>query len=1247
LLWRQKAANVSQFAVFDIPCNHNIDAYVLRLKKEWKREERQSQPSFIKAILRTFRRNVLWLTPTMAIEMFAHIGNSLLVAEMLYWLRDEETEQWKGFIYAMGLTLVALALALAQNHTIRNFKLLGGAIRATILEVLTDKILNTSVPSLNKAKAGTLINLASQHLDILENVQFAVMIVYIPIFVIFATGVLCWRLGWVGLVTSAVTISILPIQIFITKVVIKEVRNMMRIIDQRVGLVSAVLDGIKLIKMFAWTQAMYELVSISRLAEAKSIIRKFTVLGCTFNISSCGHAVILLVTFVVYVQKWEMSVPDILGTWSLILSLHFYVNGTMSGVIGVVTNMRVIGQRLGELMQSKDWEEVRFLTSKASLEVRRLSASWKPDVAHISPFVISRGSDTDALKITPSPRSTRRRSSGEMMTYSIFECAFKAKPGELCFVIGPTGSGKSSLLMALLGELNIVEGDIALSGKVAYVEQEPWLFVGSVRDNIILNKEFDEDLYGEVTQVCCLETDLEALSDKDQTIIGPKGTNLSGGQKARIALARALYSKSEIYLLDDPLSAVDSVVAKDLFKHAICDYLQGKTIVLVTHQTQYAIKADKVVVMSQGTIVFFGTYPDAVEDTFCSTLLSAPQNNVLEKSPQRRGSVSYHIEPVTDQIDEKRQAKVVEPEEVDSVPISLYIKFLRAAYGTVWILLPWFLANCLFQVSYLAIPYWLTLWAAQSWEEQQRAFYPCILFLIFALAFLFGLIRVRLVASTIIRASSSLHNRVVGSLLHTHCRFFDLTPVGQILAVLTRDVMSLDSELIETTLQAVEYCFMIAGLFILIVVLNQYSLAPLAIAVILIGILIFKTSSVARELRKSDMIAKGPILSHISSILAGIPSIRAYQVAPMIRKAASTSIRNSFRAYCHFYWQILCCSLYMDLIAVLLIGANSFIVAALKGTLDAQTIGIGLSYTMMILLFIANSARRTMMATYMMTSAQRLDQYTHLDPESSPPFQPFQVTNGRIAFQGVYMKYAPELDYVLQDLSFIIEAGMKVGVVGRTAAGKSSLIAVVFGLVPLQQGSVCIDDQAIAQVDVTELRKELAVIPQQPFLFAGSIRENLDLFKHRSEEDLWEALRGVELETYVAELPQGLDTEMSQATSLSLGQRQLICLARAALRRNKILFMDEATANIDKGTDDLIQRKLRDKFAHCTVVTIAHRIRTVIDNDRVIVMDAGRCVEYDTPKALLERPRSIFTEIVNATGLEESASLRRAAGYHR
>ncbi|KAL4220738.1 Multidrug resistance-associated protein 4 [Mactra antiquata] len=892
----------------------------------------------------------------------------------------------------------------------------------------------------------------------------------------------------------------------------------------------------------------------------------------------------------------------------------------------------------------------------------------------------------------------------------------KVDTGKLLAVIGPVGAGKSSLLMAVLKELPLLNGYINVKGRLAYVAQQPWVFSASLRQNIIFGNKYEKAKYDKILRVCALHKDMDIMPHGDMTLIGDRGVSLSGGQRARVSLARALYMDADVYLLDDPLSAVDAAVGRHIFENVVQGYLKDKPRILVTHQLQFLKEAEQIVILKEGAMIGKGTFTELSKSKIdFSSLLkhdekeneepdlyknvdirklhrqrshdhSNGQVNVLRQRSREDSSCSRHsvIDPLQGSvmslvsIGTEFEAEAVQlPEEEErhegTVGIRVYYEYFKAGAGLLKFLVLSILCIAA-QCSYIFSDWWLSYWSNQ--EEARHAailrkemenstvtnytsnitipdvdtHYNVAVFSgIIGSVFLFGLLRALMFFKVTVDASQHLHNRMFASILRSHIGFFDTNPVGRILNRFSKDVGHMDDLLPITFFDFVQCALLILGIIIVAGVVNPWVfivVGPLIVLFVVIRRYYIRTS---RHIKRLEATTRSPVFSHLSASLQGLHTIRAFGVQDKFIEEFDNHQDLHTESWFLFLTSSRWLAIRLDWLCAMFVTAVSFCCVLAAGSLNAGLVGLSMTYAMTLMGMFQWGVRQSAEVENQMISVERVLDYARLPSEAElevnnedkPPQDWPQ--NGEISARGASLRYSLDAPLVLKDLNFTIKAREKVGIVGRTGAGKSSLITMFFRLVE-PNGQIYIDDVCTAKIGLHDLRKHISIIPQDPVLFTGKLRRNLDPFSLHNDDALWRALSEVQLKNAIEDLPQGLDSEVSEGgINFSVGQRQLICLARAILRNNKILMIDEATANVDPRTDAQIQVTIREKFSNCTVLTIAHRLHTIMDSDRVLVLDEGSVMEFEAPYLLLQKEEGMFRKLVEQTGKAETTDLLEIA----
>ncbi len=916
--------------------------------------------------------------------------------------------------------------------------------------------------------------------------------------------------------------------------------------------------------------------------------------------------------------------------------------------------------------------------------------------------------------------------------------------GSLVAVIGPVGSGKSSLVSSILDEMYRGKGSLSVSGCVAYASQTAWILNATVRENILFGQPMDERRYHKVVKACQLVHDLEVLEAGDQTMIGERGINLSGGQKQRISVARAVYSNRDIIIMDDPLSALDPEVAAKVFKLCFKKLLRGKTRILVTNQLQFLEHCDSVVVLDAqpnepGRIVEHGPYKRLITSGLNFQRVMAKYNSSGRDDQQQQAATAaaaalLKVDEADEDLEEedrlsagapddeaqrqdqdqdqdqdrpdsqdsqdsqtdeaepaagKKPAKAlmqVEERSKGAVPLSIYLAYAKAGGNY-----PWFasLVLSLFLVAQLAVlinTWWLTFWTSDTnqptpYKEHPFSFYLWGYFLTVVALALIAYVRSLGIYFLALRASMQLHNGLLSSVLHAPMSYFDTTPIGRIVSRFSKDLYLLDTQLVMSVQFFLFTVFFVVFSFGAIAYGVPWFLLSLPVVCYLYLLALNYYRPLARDSKRLESISRSPIFAHFSETLGGLTTIRAYGISDDFARTNARMVDNNIKSYfvtvaiqrwlaLRLEWLGACISVLAAVLSV---------VAAQNGQLTASRAGFSLSFLFGLTNLLNQTVRQFADVETGMNSVERLLHYTaHIEQEApfeshTPPPKGWPE-RGEIVVKDLRMRYRKDTPLVLKGVSIKVPSGSRVGIVGRTGSGKSSMLLTLLRLVepePSSDGSgpILIDGVDTCKIGLHELRQNISIVPQNPTIFSGTVRSNLDPFQAYSDETIWAALAECEMKTAVEEAG-GLDGAVAEyGENYSQGQRQLLCLTKSVLSKAKMcvtdhrlfffcsrvltlftpapdlfsLMLDEATSAIDFETDAAIQKTLRRAFKEATILTIAHRLNTVIDSDLLLVMDAGLVAEFDAPDVLLRNPDGVFSHMVSETGEKQAAALKLAS----
>ncbi|XP_076159035.1 ATP-binding cassette sub-family C member 4 [Alosa pseudoharengus] len=1234
------------------------DAEVRKAAKELR------DPNLAKAVIRCYWKPYAVLGIFTFIEEAIKVIQPVFLGKLIEYFErvgpPDSAALYEAYGYAAGMSLATFGLTVLHHLYFYHVQRAGMKIRVAMCHLIYKKSLSLSSAAMGQTTTGQIVNLLSNDVNKFDEVTIFLHFLWVgPLQAAAVIGLLWQEIGPSCLAGMAVLVFLMPLQTVFGRL-FSSFRSKTAVhTDTRIRIMNEVVSGIRIIKMYAWEKPFSALVTDVRRKEISKIMSSSYLRGLNMGFFFSASKVILFVTFTVYVLLGNpITASRVFKTVSLYTAVRLTVTLFFPAAIEKLSESMVSIHRIKTFLLLDEIEKSPLpvmKTKASSVEIRDLMCYWDKTI------------DAPTLQ----------------------RVSFTVKPGELLAVIGPVGAGKSSLLSAILGELPPDKGVVEVNGELTYASQQPWVFPGTIRSNILFGKDLQTQNYERVLRACALKRDMELLPQGDLTVIGDRGATLSGGQKARVNLARAVYQDADVYLLDDPLSAVDSEVGRHLFEQCICGLLKKKPRILVTHQLQYLKAADQILVLKEGHVVTKGTFLElqnsgldftsllkseeeeettpGVDASQGTTLRSARSRTISQNSVRSQASSLQSVQDASDSLPaEQVQTMAEESRSEGTIAVGLYVKYLRAG-ANVFVLLGLILLSLLAQVTYILQDWWLAYWATKQAElnstvaitdgfshnnisthqELDLGFYLGIYAGLTGATLLFGLMRSLMTFTVLVRATQTLHNRMFNCILRTPVRFFDVNPVGRILNRFSKDIGQLDSLLPWTFVDFIQVFLQIIGSIAVaasVIFWILLPVIPLLIGFIFLRRYFLKTS---RDVKRLEATTRSPVFSHLSSSLQGLCTIRAFKAEQRFQQVFDAHQDLHSESWFLFLTTSRWFAVRLDGICSVFVTITAFGSLLLQSSLDAGSVGLALSYAVTLMGMFQWGVRQSAEVENMMTSVERVMEYTELETEAPwetqkrPP--PSWPSKGLITFDQVNFSYYPDGPIVLKNMTATFKPKEKVGIVGRTGAGKSSLVSALFRLAE-PEGQIKVDGLRISELGLHDLRQKMSIIPQDPVLFTGTMRKNLDPFSQHSDEELWKALEEVQLKSVVDELPARLETVLSESGSnFSIGQRQLVCLARAILRRNNILIIDEATANVDPRTDELIQKTIREKFRECTVLTIAHRLNTIIDSDRILVLDAGHIHEYDEPYTLLQNPESLFLKMVQQTGKAEASHLMQMA----
>ncbi|KAL8714669.1 MAG: hypothetical protein Q9220_001618 [cf. Caloplaca sp. 1 TL-2023] len=1083
-----------------------------------------------------------------------------------------------------------------------------------------------------------------------------------PIAVLITLVVLLINLTYSALSGFALLVIGIPVLTKVIKTLFARRRAINKITDQRVSLTQEVLQSVRFVKYFGWETSFLERIKEIRKREVRSIQVLLAIRNAINAVSMSLPIFASMLSFITYsLSKHPLDPAPIFSSLALFNSLRMPLN-LLPLVIGQVTDAWASVGRIQEfLLAEEQLDDFKWDSKgKNAVVMDQADFTWErtatqdPDKKGVQSKKqvkdAGRNSKAEQRAVRAggqSPAGDGTDSSSTLTNAEPFKLHgmdFALGRNELVAVIGGVGSGKSSLLAALAGDMRRTTGHITMGASRAFCPQYAWIQNATVRENIVFGTEYQRKWYDEVVDACALRPDLEMLPHGDMTEIGERGITVSGGQKQRLNIARAIYFNSDIVLMDDPLSAVDAHVGRHIFDNAICGLLQDKCRILATHQLHVLNRCDRIIWMQEGRVETIDTFENLINhnEDFQKMMASTAQEEKESKKVDE-DEIEDEKKDAKKRKVSKRGAALMQQEEraVRSVSWMVYDAYIRASgsllNGPFVILL---LIGS--QGANIATSLWLSYWTSDKFGYTTGVYIGTYAALGVAQALLMFAFSVSL---SILGTNSSrvmLHNAMT-RVLRAPMGFFDTTPLGRITNRFSKDVDTMDNNLTDAIRMYFFTLAMITSVFTLVIVFFHYfaiALGPLFL-IFLFSAAYYRAS--AREIKRHESVLRSSVFSRFGEAISGVSSIRAYGLQDRFVQGVREAVDQMNSAYYLTFSNQRWLSVRLDSIGNLLVFTTGILVVTSRFDVNPSIAGLVLSYILSIVQMIQFTVRQLAEVENAMNATERLHYYgTELDEE--PPLHLGEVPEdwpqkGEIVFNEVQMRYRDGLPLVLQGLTMYVAGGERIGIVGRTGAGKSSIMSALFRLVDLSSGSISIDGINIATVGLKDLRTRLAIIPQDPTLFRGTIRSNLDPFNEHTDLELWSALRQSDLIDADAKLDDKshgrihLDGMVEEeGLNFSLGQRQLMALARALVRNAQIIVCDEATSSVDMETDQKIQKTIATGFKGKTLLCIAHRLKTIINYDRICVMDQGRIAELDTPLKLWEEG-GIFRSMCDRSAL--------------
>ncbi|KAG0647532.1 Multidrug resistance fer6 [Hyphodiscus hymeniophilus] len=1217
----------------------------------------QSKRPLLYALLITFKKELLIgafceFLATVSVVMLPFVLKYLIAfateAFNAHHTASAEPSLGYGIGLVMAFTAIQIVTSVAINHFVYLGMSVGGEARAVLMSVIFDKAikisgrakaggrllpLNHIAPSGNQEQEsnisekekskneknkigahemvegwsnGRIVNLMSTDTSRIDLASGMLHILWgAPLTIVITMVILLINLSYSALPGITLLFLSLPVLGAVAKALFRRRMAINKITDQRVGLTQEILQAMRFVKYFGWETNFQNRINGIRKREIKSIQLLLATrdgLNALFLSMPVFASMLSFITF--SLSKNTLHPAAIFSSLALFNELRVPLN-MFPLVLGRATDALTSIKRIEEFLLAEELiDDSQYDQGNANaIVVNDATFTWEK----VQGLAKEDDDDGDGDSGAAMPSSSAE-------PFQVPNLNLTIGRSELVAIIGSVGSGKTSLLAALAGEMRKTSGSVTFGAGKAVCSQNTWIQNSSLRDNIVFGTEFDATRYAKVIESCALRQDFQMLPDGDNTEIGERGVNISGGQKQRVSIARAIYFNADIILMDDPLSAVDARVGQQIMEEAICGLLANKCRILATHQLHVLPRCDKVIWLEDGCIKAHGSYPELMAQNaeFVELMTLTSVNEQSDGDEQvRKSDENEAIKPVVELVEAPKNKIALmqqESQAVGAVAWGVYKPYLRAA-GPLFVIPLVLIALTLSQGSNIVTGLWLSWWTSKKFPLSNGTYIEVyaglgsvqavLMFLFAASVSVFGT-----------HSSKVMFNRALTRVLRAPVSFFETTPLGRLLNLFSKDVDVMDSTLTDSIwLYSVTVTSLLATVALIVAYFYYFIVAivPMVLVVLFAGS--YYTSS-AREIKRHEAVLRSHVFAKFNEAVYGTTTIRAYGLQSQFSQVLKTAIDEYNGAYFLTFANQRWMTLRLDAVGLILIFVLSMLIVTSRFTVNPSIGGLVLSYMINIMGSFQVLVRQMAEVENSMNSTERMHHYaTQIEEEA--PLEIGKVpeswpTYGEIVFDNIQMRYRAGLPLVLKNVSLHVQPGESLGVVGRTGAGKSSIMNTMFRLVELSGGSITIDGVDISKIGLRQLRSRLAIIPQDPTLFKGTVRSNLDPFNERTDSEIWSALRQVDLVRSGGEPGVfGLETVVDEeGLNFSLGQRQLMALARALVRDAKIIVCDEATSSVDFVTDQKVQRSM-EAFRGKTLLCIAHRLRTIIGYDRICVLDHG------------------------------------------
>ena len=1188
--------------LFSIPSSIPIDQSYKILESNWEIEKKSSSPNMFSCIIKTYRTEYLKALVPLSISMACVLCQSVLIGEFITFIYDSGS-MLDGVLISIGILVFSL-LGVIQND--KMFLISGELaikIRANLNELVMKKIMKVSQMNLQDGKLAAIVNMYNVDLGFIMQLCMTTFIVLIPFYFIIASIILYFKIGVAGVIVHFSMLLTIPVilSILFKLDYLKEKIGVLT--RNRLTWINSIVQGIKIIKIFAWEDIINEKVRIARKDEIKLHLKKSVFKIISFTLVSSFQGAFILLTYWIKVRLGGgLQVNEVFCGVCILISSHFYITAGVSEGLMILKLIKIGLKKATEILLIPEISPITH-EEKLNLQLKGVFSSWN--------------------RYLSSEKSTDQFLLSDPGTFSLKDINLFLFPGQLCAVIGPVGSGKSTFLSTIIRECNIFEGSIHKTGRVCYLSQEPWIIQGSIRENILMGRAYEEERYSQVLNLCELTSDLSGMVMGDKTKVGEEGKLLSQGQKARVSLARCIYQESEIYLMDDPFASLDMKSIESIMNKCVLKFLEGKTRVIALNDIDLLQHFDKIILFNNGFVEFCGIYDNLLYDNNSMNMI----NNYM-KSKGRKQKIKDRF-LMDDKLRKKgiplRDSQVFNRTIVGknnfNYRFSLLYGFLILGFKTWYLLVLFLVISAGLQLFYIIHQYLISFWSSQDKSEQTSDYYPKILLIVTCIIICGTLLRNFILYLIIFVSIKNIHNQAVKAILNSNLDIFYSKTPKEFVDSFSGDIFQIDENLTQAITFTIMFGIMIIGYIGYIIYVIPWNVINIAIFIIYSTILTLKYLRTIVLLRQHYMLASGPLTNICKESIVGIATIRSLELQSFtILRFKGKNLKMASK-FLNFFYSMRGYTTLVSLGASFLLFINFLFAIIFVKSYPPSLLAVSLSFNVGIMNILPWFYRLIIEIASLLPSLNRIHSYTLLAPESKTGQASLELTHGRIEFHSVTMAYTGFKELALCNMSFEVEPGKKFGIIGRSGSGKSSIFNALYRLSKPISGKILIDGQDINFYSLKSLRKQISFMSQNPFVFSGSFKFNIDPEGIHDNQDILRLLSIVGLDDYVANY--GIHAELKNL-DLSLGQKQLLALCRVLIKGSHIILLDEATANVDESTERIIEGVIEEYCIGKTLITIAHKLKILRNYDLVMLVDNGCVVDILPPQMLLTREHTFI-----------------------